>query len=67
MGISSSKEKCKMCKESIECPGHFGHIKLEKPVFHMGFIETVAKILKCICFDCSELRVPSERVIKFKN
>ena len=56
-----------MCKESIECPGHFGHIKLEKPVFHMGFIETVAKILKCICFDCSELRVPSERVIKFKN
>ena len=28
-----------------ECPGHFGHIDLAKPVYHMGFIQKTMKIL----------------------
>ena len=41
--------------ESSECPGHFGHITLAKPMFHVGFIEYVVKILKCVCYKCSKL------------
>lgn len=56
MGVSTNHEVCKTCHETIECPGHFGHIKLAKPVYHIGFIETVAKVLRCICFNCGKLR-----------
>jgi DNA-directed RNA polymerase II subunit RPB1 len=28
---------CATCKEDIQvCPGHFGHIELATPVFHVG-------------------------------
>ncbi|ORX89671.1 beta and beta-prime subunits of DNA dependent RNA-polymerase, partial [Basidiobolus meristosporus CBS 931.73] len=39
-----------------ECPGHFGHIELAKPVYHVGFIIKVKKILECVCFFCSKLK-----------
>lgn len=40
-----------------ECPGHFGHIELARPVFHAGFMVKVKKILECICFSCGKLKV----------
>lgn len=40
-----------------ECPGHFGHIELAKPVFHVGFITKIMKVLRCVCFFCSKLLV----------
>lgn len=39
------------------CPGYFGHITLAKPVFYMQFIDTIFKVLKCICFRCSKLKI----------
>lgn len=42
-----------------ECPGHFGHIELAKPVFHVGFISKIMKVLRCVCFFCSKLLVDS--------
>lgn len=42
-----------------ECPGHFGHIDLAKPVFHVGFISKIMKVLRCVCFFCSKLLVDS--------
>lgn len=56
MGVSTNHEECLTCGETVECPGHFGHIKLAKPVYHIGFIETVAKVLRCICYKCGRLR-----------
>lgn len=40
-----------------ECPGHFGHIELAKPVFHVGFVTKIMKVLRCVCFFCSKLLV----------
>jgi DNA-directed RNA polymerase II subunit RPB1 len=40
-----------------ECPGHFGHIELARPVFHAGFMIKVKKILECVCFNCGKLKV----------
>lgn len=42
-----------------ECPGHFGHIELAKPVFHVGFLGKTMKVLRCVCFFCSKLLVDS--------
>jgi DNA-directed RNA polymerase II subunit RPB1 len=38
-----------------DCPGYFGHIELAKPVFHVGWIKEVVKILRCVCVQCSML------------
>jgi DNA-directed RNA polymerase II subunit RPB1 len=48
-----------------DCPGHFGHVELCRPVYHCGFIDEVTRILRCVCFHCSRLllddKVPKDR------
>ena len=39
-----------------ECPGHFGHIDLARPVFHVGFLNKVKKLLECVCVHCGKLK-----------
>lgn len=56
MGVIENERICKIChQKNAFCPGHFGHIKLAKPIFHMQFFDVVRKILKCVCFRCSSL------------
>ncbi|KAG1152753.1 hypothetical protein G6F37_000401 [Rhizopus arrhizus] len=58
MGTIDRNYKCQTCGEGMaECPGHFGHIDLAKPVFHIGFLTKIKKILECVCFHCSKLKV----------
>ncbi|KAI5797409.1 RNA polymerase II largest subunit [Peziza echinospora] len=48
--------KCATCDENMsECPGHFGHIELAKPVFHVGFINKIKKVLESVCFNCGKI------------
>ena len=50
LGISSKTEKCDTCGENTSvCSGHFGYIKLELPVFHIGYFKTTLFILQVIC------------------
>ncbi|KAL1747355.1 hypothetical protein HDZ31DRAFT_32193 [Schizophyllum fasciatum] len=57
MGTIDRNFKCQTCGEGMsECPGHFGHIELARPVFHPGFIIKVKKILECICVNCGKLK-----------
>lgn len=66
MGTVDKNFNCDTCKSSFaDCSGHFGHIELIKPMYHVGFIEFCRKILRCICFNCSKLLAP--RDLKFKN
>lgn len=57
LGISDRSE-CGTCGEkSLTCPGHFGHIALAEPVFHIGFLNFLKNILSCICIRCHKLLV----------
>ncbi|KAI0075928.1 beta and beta-prime subunits of DNA dependent RNA-polymerase [Panus rudis PR-1116 ss-1] len=57
LGTIDRNFKCQTCGEGMsECPGHFGHIELARPVFHPGFIVKVKKILECICVNCGRLK-----------
>ncbi|EFX79689.1 hypothetical protein DAPPUDRAFT_244676 [Daphnia pulex] len=48
-GVINRSARCTTCKRSInECPGHFGHIDLAKPVYHIGFLMKTIKILRCV-------------------
>ena len=45
---------CASCgMDEQECPGHFGHLELCKPMYHISFLNTVLKTLRCVCFSCS--------------
>ena len=55
LGTTDSNAVCTTCKlKSSECPGHFAHIRLVEPVFDIGYLDYVQKILSCICLKCSE-------------
>jgi DNA-directed RNA polymerase II subunit RPB1 len=44
----------------VDCPGHFGHIDLARPVYHVGLIDSVRKILKVTCYNCSRLLIDDQ-------
>ena len=56
LGTIDRKMKCETCMANMaECPGHFGHLELAKPMFHIGFLKTVLSIMRCVCFNCSKI------------
>lgn len=69
MGILEHNKVCSTCdQKNIFCPGHFGHIKLAKPVFHAMFFDITRKILKCVCFRCSRILIsPKTTIPELKN
>ncbi|KAI4976128.1 hypothetical protein ZWY2020_049735 [Hordeum vulgare] len=67
LGTIDQKIKCDTCMAGMaECPGHFGHLELAKPMFHTGFIKTVLSIMCCVCFNCSKI-LADEEDTKFKQ
>ena len=65
-GVIDRASRCQSCAGNMtECPGHFGHIELAKPVFHCGFLSKIVKVLRCCCFYCSKLLIsPNNPKIK---
>ncbi|MEM2025424.1 MAG: DNA-directed RNA polymerase subunit A', partial [Desulfurococcaceae archaeon] len=63
MGAIEPGEVCPTCGNTREnCPGHFGHIELVKPVIHIAFIKYILLYLKATCNSCGRLKIPeSER------
>ncbi|GFP91008.1 DNA-directed RNA polymerase ii subunit 1 [Phtheirospermum japonicum] len=67
LGTIDRKMKCETCMANMaECPGHFGHLELAKPMFHIGFMKTVLSILRSVCFNCSKI-LADEEDQKFKQ
>lgn len=49
-GVSSRKGDCQTCGQNMDkCNGHFGHIRLALPTFHIGYLKVVMNILQNIC------------------
>lgn len=42
----------------LTCPGHFGHMKLTVPMYHILFIGTVKSILESVCHNLKCMRIP---------
>ncbi|KAH8921889.1 beta and beta-prime subunits of DNA dependent RNA-polymerase [Atractiella rhizophila] len=58
MGTTEREFKCATCGEGMtECSGHFGHIELSAPVYHIGFLGRMKKILESICVQCGKLLI----------
>jgi len=66
-GTSDPYIPCLTCGLNyIDCPGHFMHVALPIPVYHIGFLDHACNILKCICLKCSKILV-SEQELKNKK
>ncbi|RJU85758.1 MAG: DNA-directed RNA polymerase subunit A' [Candidatus Poseidoniales archaeon] len=50
-GLLCPTDNCKY----DESPGHFGHIQLELPVIHIGFVNLIKTALKATCNSCSKI------------
>lgn len=58
LGPVDKSFRCLTCQGLMgECMGHFGHIRLFEPVYHVCFLSKVLKILRCICYFCYKLLV----------
>ncbi|KZF22033.1 DNA-directed RNA polymerase II largest subunit [Xylona heveae TC161] len=58
LGTIERAYKCATCDENMtDCPGHFGHIELATPVFHIGFMTKIKKLLEVVCHNCGKLLV----------
>lgn len=61
LGTLEPGQKCLTCgNTSARCPGHFGHIELAEPVFHIAFIDNIYKLLLMTCRSCSRLKIPQD-------
>lgn len=58
MGTCDRRMHCGTCRHDIiKCPGHFGHLDLAVPMYHVSMIPIVIKMLRCVCVFCSHLLV----------
>lgn len=49
-GPPNKKSVCATCNGNFQnCPGHFGYLKLDLPVYNVGYFNFILDILKCIC------------------
>ncbi|KAF8067125.1 DNA-directed RNA polymerase III subunit RPC1 [Scenedesmus sp. PABB004] len=61
LGVSSKAAVCRTCGQKLaDCAGHFGFLKLELPVFHIGYFKNTVQLLQCICKTCSRVLLPEE-------
>ena len=47
----------------IQTPGYFGHIELSRPLFYIQYLNTVTKIMRCVCFKCSRLLISNRHIL----
>jgi DNA-directed RNA polymerase subunit A' len=65
LGVIDPGLRCKTCdNKAADCPGHFGHIELAKPVIHVGYTRLIRKLLRVTCRSCSRLLLSPNEVDK---
>jgi DNA-directed RNA polymerase II subunit RPB1 len=62
MGVLENGKLCRSCGlDNHRCPGHFGHHKLVRPVYHIHtFKKYLLKVLRCVCIKCAKLLINKE-------
>ena len=56
MGTVDRRFCCNTCRKDVmQCAGHTGHIVLARPVYHVGYIDLILKVLRSVCFFCSRV------------
>ncbi len=63
LGVIDPGLRCKTCNGKLkECPGHFGHIELARPVVHVNYSKVILDILRSICRECSRVLITQDKI-----
>ncbi len=63
LGVIDPGLRCETCGARVgDCPGHFGHIELARPVIHVGFAKTIHRILESTCRECGRIKLTDEEI-----
>jgi len=61
MGVLDNGKTCRSCGQTNHnCPGHFGHFRLARPVYFIQFFPYILNVLNCVCVRCSKLLIDKE-------
>jgi len=61
LGSLGQDEQCATCGlRNNLCPGHFGFISLNEPVYNPVYFKTITSLLKCICLSCKRPRISAD-------
>ncbi|MGC8629211.1 MAG: DNA-directed RNA polymerase subunit A' [Candidatus Micrarchaeia archaeon] len=67
LGVIEPGLVCKTCGgRARECPGHFGHIELVRPVIHAEFAKIIYMLLRSTCQKCHRILLNDEQIQEFK-
>ncbi len=63
MGVIDPGLKCKTCGGRLkECVGHFGYIRLARPVIHVKFVNVIFDLLKSTCHECGRPLLDDKKI-----
>jgi DNA-directed RNA polymerase subunit A' len=61
LGVISPGLRCKTCGQNMrDCPGHFGHIEMTRPVIHPKFSNKLFVLLQNTCQKCGRVLISEE-------
>jgi DNA-directed RNA polymerase II subunit RPB1 len=67
-GVIENGKVCPTCKQTNQhCPGHFGHIRLARPVYLYQFFDVIEKVCNVICMSCSAPLVTPDNLRKIRT
>ncbi len=68
LGVINPGIRCKTCGQTMrDCPGHFGHLELERPIIHSEFGRRIELLLINTCKECGELLLSEEQIKKYEE
>jgi DNA-directed RNA polymerase subunit A' len=68
LGVIDPGQRCKTCGNRVgNCPGHFGHIELARPIMHAGYAKVIHKVLRAICRSCHRILLTDEETEHFNR
>ncbi|MDR2831056.1 MAG: DNA-directed RNA polymerase subunit A' [Methanobrevibacter sp.] len=68
LGVIDPSLKCKTCgSKGGDCQGHFGSIELSRPVVHVGFGDTIYKILQSTCNKCGRILLTESEIESYTS
>ena len=68
LGVIDPSLRCRACgSKGGDCQGHFGSINLARPVIHVGFGDTIHKILRSTCNLCGRILLNNAEIEEYKE
>ena len=66
LGVTEPGLRCKTCGGKVDtCLGHWGHLELAKPVYHVGFLRYLTEVFKAVCHKCGRVTLTPEEKERF--